>query len=146
MKVLLVIIIFFFSFFLTQIVGAENSIFDVIAEEKDKQTKNFQVTSGEFYESAELTLIDKNTGKFKSISVAINRPVTLKEKLVIRLLACWQEDRKRINPDAKALIELYKVQSTAKLEKEFFGWFFSRKPILKDYNNPVFDITLKRCF
>jgi hypothetical protein len=146
MKALLTLLILQFSFLSIQVVRAEDSIFDIIGKENKEQIKSTHSTSGEFYESAELTLIDKKTGKLKSVSVTINRPVTIKEKLVIRLLACWQEDRKRINPDVKSLIELYDVSSSKELEKEFFGWLFAQNPTLSSYNNPAYDITLKRCF
>ncbi len=89
-----------------------------------------------YFQSAELNIIDKTTLRSYQITTSIYQPIKL-GSLEIELRSCWSDKDYK---EDKALI-------IAKEENNriFSGWIFSSSPSLSSLEHPLYEITLQSC-
>ena len=113
--------------------------------DQDSTMVERSVKNSDYFDAAELLIVDKKVGKSTTPIIPIKQPLTIENKYVVRVAACWMETIKKYRPEAKALIEVYKINQKNELDKSFQGWLFSKSPSLHYFNHERLDFFLVKC-
>ncbi|MBS0236683.1 MAG: DUF2155 domain-containing protein [Proteobacteria bacterium] len=100
---------------------------------------------GEFYGKANLSIIDRYTGK-KVELVLLQDKIKTFDNMRFKLLKCWQKDVDGVSNDARALLLLNADSSIAAKGMEGSRiWLFARYPSLS-HEDARYELMLQGCF
>lgn len=103
-----------------------------------------EAPSGNLTTHALLQGLNKITARTSSIDVAMNEPFTL-GTLEITVHSCWQSAPEEAN-ESKVLMEIWEQKPGEEKARIFNGWMFSSSPSISALENPVYDVTVVKCY
>lgn len=137
-----------------------SSIFDVLGGPKEivdsknpesQDDKQSYPQSGNFYNTATLKIINKQTGQLDTIKITNDGITSYGNHIMIRLLTCWQENGKKYRPEVKVLVVFDEIEETSAADAhtnavtKFKGWLFSKSPELSYYKHDKYDFLIDSC-
>lgn len=120
----------------TDDVSTEDAPVDTFVDEALKNPKNYR-------DFATLRSLNKITATISLLEIEKDKASHF-GNLMITLRKCWQSPPE-MEPESKALLEIWEEVPGEKAELLFNGWMFASSPSISALEHPVYDITLISC-
>lgn len=106
--------------------------------------KSRENLEGDFFNTSNFTIINIRTGGVQKASIKVGEIYEF-ENIAIKNISCWEKFERKILPEARSLIELYKKSDKGNISKTFNGWLLSSSQNSSLLENKEYDIVLNSC-